>query len=186
MSLLTIALIIGLITLAALALFLAYAATRPAAFEYSRSVLIAAPAEAIFPHINRLQSFDEWNPFAGDPKMQLSYSGPADGPGAASAWTGGGSAGTLTITDTAPPGRIDMRLAMKKPIACDNYVIFTLAPEPEGTRVTWTMGGQNGFAGKVMSTVFDGEKMCAGMFEKGLADLKTLVEAERRPALHVA
>lgn len=187
MTLLTLAGLVGLVLLAALGMFLVYAATRPAEFEHGRSQVIDASPEAIFPHINNLSDFDRWNPFAENPeKMNLHYGDKTEGPGAQSLWDGGGSAGRLTITDTTFPTRIAMRLEMQKPIGCDNHIVFALTPEAGGTRVSWTMGGRNGFAGKVMSTIFDGDKMCGQAFEKGLADLKTRVENDRKPALHVA
>jgi hypothetical protein len=42
---------------------LAYAATLPDEFQVSRSTSINAPPEKIFPMINDLKRFNEWNPF---------------------------------------------------------------------------------------------------------------------------
>lgn len=186
MSILKIAIFAGAILMASIALFLVYAATRPAQFEYARSMVIDAAPEEIFPHISHLPSFDEWNPFASDARMQLSYSDPAEGRGAKSSFTGDGSVGTLEITRVERPSRIEMQLVMVKPFPADNLVVFTLTPEANGTRVAWTMSGRNGFVAKAMNTIFNGEKFCTDAFEKGLGDLKVRVEGDRKPALNVA
>jgi hypothetical protein len=55
-------------------------------------------------------------------------------------------------------------------------VEFTIEPRPDGSLVTWDMSGPQPFMGKLMSVFIDTEKMVGGAFEKGLSDLKALVE----------
>jgi hypothetical protein len=59
-----------------------------------------------------------------------------------------------------------------------NRVVFTLAPTGVGTSVTWRLEGNNGFVGKFFSLFMDMDTMMGGEFEKGLAELKRLAEAE--------
>ena len=51
-------------------------------------------------------------------------------------------------------------------------------PQGGTTQVTWTMDGHNDFAGKAFSLVMDMDKMVGGDFERGLAQLKAVAEAE--------
>lgn len=69
-----------------------------------------------------------------------------------------------------------MRLQMFKPFAADNVVEFTLVPRGEATEVTWAIQGSQPFVGKVMSLVFDMDKMIGTDFAAGLGNLKTIIE----------
>jgi hypothetical protein len=44
------------------------------------------------------------------------------------------------------------------------------------TKVTWAMEGKTPFVGRLFGIFFDCEKMCGDDFNKGLANLKQLVE----------
>ena len=78
-----------------------------------------------------------------------------------------------------PNQAVDIKLIMTAPFRAENLVQYTLTPEAAGgTRFTWAMSGDGGFMGKLMSVVFDCEKMIAGDFEKGIANLKKVVESD--------
>lgn len=73
---------IALIIVLAVAALLLYATTRPDTFAVQRSTVIQAGIDTLFPLINDLRQFNTWNPYARkDPAMQISYRGPASGPG---------------------------------------------------------------------------------------------------------
>ncbi|MCC6779598.1 MAG: SRPBCC family protein [Hyphomicrobiales bacterium] len=167
---------------------LAYAATRPDRFAVERSIVIAAPAETIFPFINDLRSFNSWNPFDKKEGIKGDFSGPPAGKGARYSFDSRrAGTGSIEIIDTAPPTRVSMRLLMSKPMAADNRVTFLLEPlggpaaDPvaKQTRVTWRMEGASPFIGKLVQVFLDMDKMVGGEFATGLADLKALAE---RPA----
>lgn len=161
-------------------------ATAPDTFTISRSLVIPASADVIFSLIADLRAFNRWNPFARqDPTAQMTYSGPARGPGAAYAWTSKGSAGEgqMTVMAENAPRRVDFKLEFSKPFRATNDVVFTLDDESGSgaarTRVTWTMSGHNPVAAKVMSLIFCSDKMVGGMFEQGLANLRDEVGKQR-------
>jgi uncharacterized protein YndB with AHSA1/START domain len=161
------------------AALLAYVARKPDVCAVSRSLMIAAPAEKIFPLIDSPRAMNEWNPFPkADPNIAMSYSGPERGVGAVNDFSGNGQvgAGRAEIIESEAPRKIVVALTMTRPMRCANRVEFTLAPRGEGSLVTWAMTGRQPFIGKLFSLIFDPEKMCGGAFEKGLADLKTLAE----------
>ncbi len=162
-----------------IAALLVYASTKPDSFAISRSTTINSPADKIFPMINSLRGFNQWNPFlAPDPAAKLDYFGPEHGVGAGHRWSGNRQvgAGSVEITESNPTSNIVMKLHMLKPMNALNRVEFTLRPNASGTIVSWTMSGRQPFIGKLMSLFIDCDKMVGQQFEKGLASMKTLAE----------
>ena len=72
------------------------------------------------------------------------------------------------------------QLDFEKPMKGTNIAEFTFKPEGGHTVVTWTMSGKNGFMGKAVGLIMNCDKMVGGQFEKGLATLKVLAEAETK------
>jgi carbon monoxide dehydrogenase subunit G len=158
---------------------LAYAATRPDTFRVQRSVSIKAPPERIFPLINNLKSFNTWNPFLkADPATKLAYSGPDGGLGAAHEWDGSSQVGKgrVEISNALPNAHVTMTLDMIKPFVAHNVVEFTLEPRADATVVNWAMSGRNAYFVKVMGLFLNMDNMVGGEFDKGLAELKSIVE----------
>jgi Polyketide cyclase / dehydrase and lipid transport len=169
----------AILVVVAIAGILAYAATLPTSFRVARSATMTAAPDAIFPHINSLRGFKAWEPFSRkDPAIKIAYSGPESGKGAAYTWDGNGDVGQgrVEIADTAPPSRVTMKLDMVKPMEAHNTVVFTLEPKGDATTVTWAMTGDRPYIGKVLDAVLNMDRMVGGEFEKGLAELKSIVE----------
>jgi hypothetical protein len=169
-------LIAVVIVLAALA---AYVATRPGEFQVTRSATIAAPAPAVFVHVNELRNWQAWSPWAKkDPQMKQTYEGPPAGTGAVTSWVGNKDVGEgrMTIVESRPAELIRFKLEFLEPFAATNSAEFTFKEQGGRTEVNWRMSGQNNFIGKAMGVVFDFDKMIGADFEAGLASLKTIVE----------
>ena len=169
-------LIAVIIVLAALA---AFVATRPAEFRVTRSASIAAPAPAVFVHVNELRNWPAWSPWARkDPQMKQTYEGPPAGTGAVTSWMGNKDVGEgrMSIVESRPAELIRFKLEFFKPFAATNSAEFSFKEEGGRTAVTWSMRGQNNFVGKAMGVVFDFDKMIGADFEAGLASLKTVLE----------
>ena len=165
------------------AAFLVTAALQPADFRITRSATIAAPPEAVFPHVNDMHQWQEWSPWAKiDPAAKVSFDGPASGKGASFAWAGNMEVGVgrMTITESQPSDLIRFQLDFEKPMKGTNIAEFTFKPEGGQTAVTWTMSGKNGFMAKAFGLIVNCDKMVGGQFEKGLATLKSLTEAEAK------
>jgi len=167
----------GLAVLAVGAVLL-LATRQPDTFRVQRSILVAAPADRIFPLIADLRQMNSWNPFVKrDPQIKGSYSGPAAGSGAAYVFEGKqAGSGSRRLTGTTVPTRVAMKLDMSAPMEAHNDVLFTLEPEGSATRVSWSMQGSSPFLGKVMGVVFNMDRMVGGAFEEGLAELKLRAE----------
>ena len=76
--------------------------------------------------------------------------------------------------------RVVMDLVFLKPFAATNTTEFTLKPEGNGTAVTWSMAGKNGFMGKAVGLFMNCDKMVGTQFEKGFENLKAVVAAQTK------
>ena len=158
---------------------LGYASTKPDQFRVERSIVIAAPAEKIFPHINDFHQWQAWSPYETlDPAMKRSFSGADSGVGTVYAWEGNSAvgAGSMQILESTPSSAIKIKLDFLKPMEAQDTADFTLAAQGKDTTVTWAMSGQAPYLMKVMSVFVDCDKMIGKDFEAGLAKLKTLSE----------
>lgn len=141
---------------------------------------VRAPAEKIFPFLNNQKLAEKWGPWSEvDPKAHMTYSGPGEGVGAITSWESEGQLGhgSATITESVPNQSVRIQLAYTKPMTMNQLSDYILEPAGEETKVTWRVEGQNNFIGRVMCLFFNMDKQVGGMFEKGLSNLKTLVEA---------
>jgi hypothetical protein len=153
---------------------------RPDDFIVSRKATISAPAAAIFTHINNLQKWSAWSPWAKlDPHAKNTFEGPDEGVGAKMSWEGNSKVGMgcMTIVESRPNDRIQFKLEFLKPMKATNLSEFTFNPDGNQTVVTWTMAGKNNFIAKVMGLIMNCDKMVGGQFEQGLASLKSIVES---------
>jgi Polyketide cyclase / dehydrase and lipid transport len=154
--------------------------TRPSEFRIARTTTIASPSSAVFAQVNDFRKWDAWNPWARiDPAMKQSYEGAPAGVGAVYAWFGNSQVGEgrMTITESRPSDLIKIRMEFLKPFAATSIAVFTFKPDGDRTIVTWSMEGRNNFIAKAIHLVMNMDRMIGGQFEKGLAEMKSVVEA---------
>jgi hypothetical protein len=150
---------------------------QPADFKITRSMTMQAQDADIFGHINDLHRFNIWNPWAQlDPNAHNRFTGPNEGIGAIMSWDGKIGQGSMEIVQSLPYSLVQFKMEFLKPVRATNMAEFTLAPEASATHVTWTMSGKNNFINKAMNLVFNINTMVGGQFEKGLSNLKAIVE----------
>lgn len=167
---------------AVLVVFLGYVSTREGKFNYERSGVIKAPAEKIFPYLSDFTRGGEWSPYEKvDPNMKKTITGNPAQVGHAMDFEGNSDAGSgrVEITKVVPNELVEIKLTMTKPMHAENIVTYKLTPESEGTRFSWAMAGDGGYMTKLISVFIDCEKMIAGQFETGIANLKSLIEAQK-------
>ncbi len=174
--------ILGLLTLivSVVIIFCIVAAMQPADFKITRSATFNAQPERIFEQINNLHNWEAWSPWDKiDPEMKKTYSGPDSGPGATYAWSGNKEVGEgkMTIAESHPSQHIKVDLDFIAPFAVKNVSEFVLKPEGGQTTVTWSMTGKRNFILKAFSLLIDMDKHVGGDFEKGLTQLKPVVES---------
>lgn len=170
-----------LLALAVIALILIIVIVgQPNEFVVSRKITIAAAPDRVFPRVNELRNWDAWNPWGNlDPNCKMTFDGPPGGVGASYSWSGNNKigAGRNTITESSPNERVRFRLEFRKPMVATNTAEFTFQLDGRKTIVTWTMSGKRNFPGKLFGLVLNCDKMCGDQFDKGLAKMKSLVEA---------
>lgn len=171
------------IAVAVLALVIA---TRPAEYKVERSVSVSAPAAIAYAQVADFHGWEAWSPWGKlDPGMKVDFGGPASGTGAAYHWTGNDKVGEgrMTITGAKPGSEIVIRLEFLKPMEDVATTTFSFAPDGAGTKVSWAMTGKLGFIGKAMCMVKSMDAMIGPDFEKGLAALKGVAEAQAKKAV---
>lgn len=164
---------------AVVALFVVVVMLRSNDFQVNRSLKMKAPASKAFEQINDLHLMNAWNPWVKlDPQIKQTYDGAASGVGAIYSWDGNSNvgAGRQTIVESRPHELVRIKLEFFRPFAGVNEVQFTFVPEGDQTVVTWSMTGKLNLITKAMGLFMSMDKMCGGSFEKGLADMKAIIE----------
>lgn len=148
-------------------------------FRIERSVTVAAPPTAVWAQVSTFKAMDAWSPWNElDPSMKKTLEGTDGTVGAVSRWEGNKDVGKgeQRIDSLVPEALVKTRLKFIEPWEAENDALVELAPDGEGTRVTWAMEGENTFMSKIMSKFMDMDAMLGKDFEKGLAKLKTIAE----------
>ncbi|MES0862108.1 SRPBCC family protein [Ruegeria sp. SCPT10] len=152
----------------------------PGKAEVSRSIIIDAPAEAIFPYVNSMQETEHWSPWLHrDPETKLSYSGPEAGVGNTLNWSSDHpqvGTGSQEIVESVENEAV--RTALDFGPMGTAMAAFVLQPEGGQTQVTWgfeTNLGLNPMS-RWMGLMMD--SWVGGDYERGLSNLKVLVESQ--------
>jgi hypothetical protein len=168
--------IVGFVLIGILALAFAFVLIQPSKGHVEKSIVINAPASAIFPHLNNLKSFTAWSPWSKmDPEAKQTFEGPEAGVGAKMNWDGEiMGKGSQWVEESVENERVKTGLSFEG-MEGKIWAEFKLSPEGNGTKVIWTYDGENiGLGGKAMWATMG--MMLGGQYEDGLKDLKQLVE----------
>jgi uncharacterized protein YndB with AHSA1/START domain len=171
-------LVIGVLIL----IFIGYVSTRPGHFSYERSGLINAPPEKIFPYLRNFKRGQEWSPYEKvDPNMKRNFKGTDGQVGSIMEFQGNRDAGSgsLEILRLVENELVEIRLIMTEPVHADNIITYKLTTEGDATRFSWSMSGDGGFVGKLISVLIDCEKMIADQMIAGITNLKNVVESQK-------
>ena len=146
-------------------------------FSVSRSVLVNAPAEKIYPLVADPRGWKQWSVWnQRDPAMKIDYSGPDSGAGAAWAWQSKTEGdGKMTFTAAEPDKRVAFDLYFPD-FGATSRGELQLVPEGSATRVTWTINGDFGSYPLYHWFALAADSMTGKDFEAGLANLKTVAE----------
>jgi hypothetical protein len=82
----------------------------------------------------------------------------------------------MTLTESRPNELIKIKLEFFKPFAATNTTEFSFQPAADQTAVTWSMSGKNNMMAKALHLFMNMDKMVGTQFERGLAQLKAVVE----------
>jgi hypothetical protein len=162
-------------------IFVIIAALKSEDYLIKRDIMINAKPEAIFPYLNNMKNADTWMPWMElDPEAINTYSGPEEGLGAVSSWDSPGQMGTgkAEVVELIPNQSVKTKITYTKPKVMSQDAEFILTPKGESTQMTWTASGKQPFIARLMCTLMflNMDKYVGGMFETGLAKLKSIVE----------
>ncbi len=158
------------------------ASGQPDTYHVERSLTVAAAPADVFPYMNDYNKWPAWNPWQHiDPNQKMEISDPAFGVGAWNTWEGNSEVGKgkMSLVESVENEKTVHEMHFIEPFEDTGTVTFSLAAEGEQTRVTWAMDGGMNMMSKVMCMFMGGmDTMLAPQFDKGLATLKPLVEAD--------
>ena len=175
---------IGLGFLGLIALLVIVSFFLPGKVHVERSLVMKANAETTFQQVNNLKNWGKWSPWHQlDPKMQITYAGPEAGAGASYSWISEHDqvgCGKLTIQESQQNQFI--RSAKEFDGMGTSYATNKFESVTDGTKVTWGMDSDTNempwafyVPSKYMNLFMD--DMLGKDFEKGLENLKTVVES---------
>ena len=162
----------------AVAVILAFAATRPDSFRVERSTTIKAPPEKVFALINDFHQWGAWSPWEKiDADLKRDYSGAASGVGAVYGWEGKKTGnGRMEILESSPSSKIKIKLDFFKPFEAHNTAEFSVQAKDDKTEVNWAMHGPSNFMTKLMGVFMSMDKIVGKDFETGLDNMKAAAE----------
>jgi len=164
--------------------FVVVVALQPSEFKVARSTTIAAPVADVFPNVNDFHKWEAWSPWAKlDPDAKVSFEGPPEGTGTVMTWSGNDKVGEgkMTLVDSAPDEHVNIKVDFVKPFEGSVDSGFGFKPDGGQTLTIWTMSGHHNFIEKAFCLVMNGKKMMADDMDKGLAQLKSVVEGASGP-----
>ena len=145
-------------------------------YHYEKSIVINAPAEKIYPHINSTKAFNEWNPWLQlAPNMDMQYSGTQGQVGDKYCWKSevkGAGSGCQEIVELIPNQKQTTKMYFEGQGEATSNI--TLTPEGNGTKVTWDMDSEFDYPMNLIKLMMD--SWMEKPYSKGLNDLKTLSE----------
>lgn len=161
--------------------FVGFVSTRPDTFTVQRTAKLQASPEFPFALVNDFHRWNEWSPWDNkDANMKRTFEGASSGTGAMYGWVGNDQVGEgrMTIEESKPNELVRIKLEFLKPMETSSTTTFEFKPEGAGSLVTWRMEGNHNFISKAMCVFMDMDTMVGGDFEKGLASMKKVTEAE--------
>lgn len=170
-----IALGVGLVVAAVVVGVLALVSRQPDSFHVDRTKMISAPPEVVFAQVNDLRAWSSWSPWEKlDPDQSKTFSGPDTGTGSSLEWSGNDQVGRgrMTIVESVPPERVEIKLEFIEPFESESATAFDLEPVGDHqTRVTWSMDGDVDLMMKVFGLFMSFEDAIGADYEKGLSNL---------------
>jgi uncharacterized protein YndB with AHSA1/START domain len=151
----------------------------PREVTVTREIVIEAPPERVFPHLNSLQRAAEWSPWIDmDPTMKRTFAGPRQGVGNRMTWTSSNPRfgnGHQKIVASVRNRRVETAIDYGAVIATSWQ---DLIPTDGGTRVTWGLFADVGGAPTRRYLGLLLARRIGADHAEGLLRLKALIEAE--------
>ena len=152
-------------------------------YTVGKEIIIDKSKPAVFEYLKFLKNQNKFNVWASmDPDMKTDFTGTDGTEGFISAWdsdnknVGKGEQEIIKIIDGE---RIDYEIRFIKPFKSTSYAyITTTAVDGNHTKVHWGFSGNMKYPTNLTLLFMNMEKMIGGDLEKGLENLKTILEKE--------
>jgi uncharacterized protein YndB with AHSA1/START domain len=153
----------------------------PAQVEVQRSIRIERPPSQVFAALNGFARFNEWSPWADyDTTARHDLSGPPSGVGARLEWVGERGSGAQQIVQSVPDELIVVDLDFGSGGGTETRYLLT--PDNGGTHTVWQLRSELGWNPLMRWMGLGFGRMIGPDFERGLASLKRLLEADALPS----
>jgi len=172
--------ILGVLILVIFALFLIVPIFLPKNTALSRSVVIAVAPKVAYDRVIDFKTWQTWDPFsATEPTAQFSTAGAEKKIGYSRSWSGKKiGSGTMTLSALEEGKHLSTAMTFgKEPGTSEAF--FDFEPVTGGTKVTWGYHQENlKYPGqRIMGLMMN--PMLGGAFDKGLANLKKVLEEKK-------
>jgi ligand-binding SRPBCC domain-containing protein len=149
-------------------------------FHYEKSIVINAPQEVVWEHVNSHADLDKWSPWdEKDPNMKKTVTGTDGTVGAMQAWDSEVEEvgkGSQTFTKLEPPSLMEADLKFYTPYESEAKAFIKVSPEGSATKVTWGFDSEMPYPFNIMKLFMNVEKSLDPDFNNGLNKLKSLCE----------
>jgi len=173
--------IIGLILVGIIAILLIAGLFIDGNYALEREVTINKPRQEVFDYVKLLKNQNNFSVWAmADPNMKKEFTGVDGTIGCVSAWDSENpdvGKGEQTIIQIAEGQRIDYELHFIEPFESTDYAYMTTeAVSDNQTKVIWGFRGEMKYPMNLMMLTMNLEEMLAPDLEKGLGNLKGILE----------
>tara|TARA_R100000789_G_C2999621_1_gene148422 strand:+ start:282 stop:809 length:528 start_codon:yes stop_codon:yes gene_type:complete len=149
-------------------------------YEINRTIVINSPREEAFNFIRQLKNQPGWIPwFNRDPNALLKYKGEDGKLGASFYWKGNNKAGEgIQRVEKIKRGMIfETKILFIKPIKLNAVSYIGMKDvETDKTKMVWGVKGYLPFPLSIISLIYTPEKVLGDNLEKGLKNLKRILE----------
>jgi uncharacterized protein YndB with AHSA1/START domain len=150
-------------------------------YSASREVIINKPKTLVFGYLKLLKNQNKWSVWGSmDPDMRMSFNGTDGTEGFVSAWESHNKnvgAGEQEILKIVEGERLDYEMRFIKPFKSTSWAyITTTSINEHQTKVLWGFNGKMSYPSNLMLVFMNMEKMIGNDFEKGLLNLKAILE----------
>jgi hypothetical protein len=152
-------------------------------YSVGKDVIINKSKAAVFGYLKFLKNQNKFSVWASmDPDMKTKFTGTDGTEGFVSAWEsdikniGKGEQEILKIVEGE---RIDYEIRFMRPFKSTSWAFLTTSAVSDNlTRVHWEFNGKMRYPTNVMMLFMNMEKMVSGDLDKGLQNMKTLLEEQ--------
>lgn len=153
-----------------------YVATKDGDYSVSSSRTIDAPAPLLYKELADLENWKEWTAWSKQKNVNIELSKETVGEGAELNWQSEEFRdGQVTTTAAIPYKQIEQKIVMQTIVdEAEGKILWTLEPEGEKTKVTWSLEGSQDFKDKLAFTLQENDMVdiLKPLFEKSLANLE--------------